>query len=369
MGTIRLLLAVSVLITHSAAVFGIKFLNGDMAVTNFFVISGFLMAMVLDKAYGAVAPFYLNRVLRVYPAYLAALLFSIVVFFLYRQSVHSPWDTLKEFHGAGSAVAFCVVTNLTILGQDIARYVSVNENGMIFPNFQSGPGGGAFRCMFVPQGWTLSLEIWFYVLVPFIRHARTVVLAFVAVGLFFIDYKLSNILRQMDTLAFFPTTFRFFLLGMLAYRGYKFGRTWLDNPPGIAPLRCCIVILGMLASVSLVVWGRDLSVWVDGMKVLDPFVRNSAYYTLFALSLPFAFVAGNWLKMDELIGEFSYPIYLFHYPIAKWAEATLAQSEVGVITLILTVAISAAYIYFFDRRIQLLRGRVRSNAGLGTAGI
>ncbi len=51
MGTFRTLLAISVLITHSGPIFGVKLLNGDMAIHLFFVISGFLMSLILSEKY------------------------------------------------------------------------------------------------------------------------------------------------------------------------------------------------------------------------------------------------------------------------------------------------------------------------------
>jgi len=68
MGIIRTLLAISVLITHSQPIFEIFLLNGDLAVTLFFIISGFLISLAFEKKYKRnLAAFYINRVLRVYP--------------------------------------------------------------------------------------------------------------------------------------------------------------------------------------------------------------------------------------------------------------------------------------------------------------
>ncbi len=73
MGVIRALLAISVLITHSEPILGISLLNGDQAVTCFYIISGFLITLILCEKYADLRGFYVNRALRIYVPYLTAL--------------------------------------------------------------------------------------------------------------------------------------------------------------------------------------------------------------------------------------------------------------------------------------------------------
>ena len=79
MGYFRLLLAFFVVAQHLA---GAKFL-GSSAVQAFFIVSGFLMTSVMSKTYGYSAAgfskFWLNRVLRLYPAYLLIILMTVTV--------------------------------------------------------------------------------------------------------------------------------------------------------------------------------------------------------------------------------------------------------------------------------------------------
>jgi len=51
MGTIRLLLAVSVLAFHSAPIAGLQLPDGIVAVQSFYVISGFYMSLILTERY------------------------------------------------------------------------------------------------------------------------------------------------------------------------------------------------------------------------------------------------------------------------------------------------------------------------------
>lgn len=55
MGLIRILLAISVIASHSDALFGFNFVGGGLAVQAFFMISGFYMALILSGKYNASA--------------------------------------------------------------------------------------------------------------------------------------------------------------------------------------------------------------------------------------------------------------------------------------------------------------------------
>src|SRR5713226_5516703 len=81
MGILRLLFALSVLISHSRQFFGYNIANPTIAVFSFFIISGFYMGLVLDKKYGVRSKFLFlsNRFLRIYPLYWLTLLIAFVL--------------------------------------------------------------------------------------------------------------------------------------------------------------------------------------------------------------------------------------------------------------------------------------------------
>ncbi len=55
MGLLRIILAISVLISNSTPNFGLKFIGGVMAVETFFIISGFYMSLILNEKYSSCA--------------------------------------------------------------------------------------------------------------------------------------------------------------------------------------------------------------------------------------------------------------------------------------------------------------------------
>ena len=79
MGTIRLLLALAVVFTHS---YGYLFTGGKLAVQLFYIISGYLMSLILlnNKTYSNLYKFYSNRLLRLFPVYWGVAILTFVYF-------------------------------------------------------------------------------------------------------------------------------------------------------------------------------------------------------------------------------------------------------------------------------------------------
>jgi peptidoglycan/LPS O-acetylase OafA/YrhL len=193
MGTIRLLLAVSVVITHSAPVFGVRLLSGDMAVTAFFMVSGFLMALILETRYvGRTGAFYLNRILRIYPAYFVALAGSVLFCLLVENPHFRPNKLLMGFVDADAwgALAWSALTNLTLIGINLVHYVNLGRTGEFFiAYFEAGQMVRGHNILFVPQAWTPSLELYYYALAPFVMLLRTRYIAAITAGLFILNHE------------------------------------------------------------------------------------------------------------------------------------------------------------------------------------
>lgn len=141
MGTLRLILALGVALSH--AELRIFELNpGVTAVIGFYLISGYVMAGLVDRHYGRLqdAPrFYVDRVLRIYPQYLfyAAL-------------------TLAWFLATGARTLF--------LTRD-PTWGDLLNNVLVMPlNLYMYNGSDAFTL--IPPAWSLGAELQFYLLVP-----------------------------------------------------------------------------------------------------------------------------------------------------------------------------------------------------------
>ena len=84
MGTLRFLLALSVVVGHAyqGQLFGQQVLFAITAVQGFYIVSGFLITMVLNtrKEYLNIKNFYVSRYLRLWPTYLVVAALSISLF-------------------------------------------------------------------------------------------------------------------------------------------------------------------------------------------------------------------------------------------------------------------------------------------------
>ena len=81
MGIFRVCLALCVVLSHGLNL-PIPAATADVAVQTFYIVSGFYMGLVLTEKYHSPSSFFLNRALRLYPAYfvvaLATLAHSLV---------------------------------------------------------------------------------------------------------------------------------------------------------------------------------------------------------------------------------------------------------------------------------------------------
>lgn len=303
MGTARLLLALSVMLAHLPALRG-PLVHGRVAVEGFYIISGFYMALILDRKYrGAEAGpwlFYSNRLLRLFPVYLvllaAALALRPEVWARFREG----WDAM-----GGGAATLLVGTNLALFGQDLVQFLRLDPAtgglALAIP-----PAGGALslqKYMFIPQAWTLGVELLFYLMAPFVLGRRTAVVAgllalSVAARAWGLEAGLDGTVWRYR---FFPFEVAFFLVGSLAYRLHA-RLPWQRLDRRLVGAAGAVPLALMVAYPLL-----------PKAHVLPTF--SAAHLILcgsLALGTPFLFEASKRLRWDRTVGDMSYPLYLCH---------------------------------------------------------
>ncbi|REC40323.1 acyltransferase family protein [Chryseobacterium sp. 5_R23647] len=236
MGILRFLLAISVVIAHSTSIFGFELVGGQIAVQAFFIISGFYMTLILNEKYiGANHSYRLfisNRALRLYPIYWVVLLLTILYsgyLFISSNGLKSgsfnPYISHFKDLNIGSLL-FLTFTNIFLFFQDIVMFLGLDlQNGNLFftQNFRNTKPM-LFEFLFIPQAWTIGVELLFYVIAPFlVRRKIYVIFSLIFCSILLRCFLYYGLDLKFDpwTARFFPTELVFFLLGTLAYHVYK----------------------------------------------------------------------------------------------------------------------------------------------------
>ena len=362
MGLIRFILAITVVIAHSGPIFGLSFVGGKIAVQAFFIISGFYMALILKEKYvgtnGSYALFITNRFLRLYPIYWTVLLLTIlysVALVLYSHGTNygrlsSYSDNFNNIH-VGSLL-FLIGTNLVIFLQDLVMFLGLDTaTGHLFftSNFQeTDPRLHGF--LLLPQAWTISIELGFYLIAPFLvrRKARTILVLILVSFMLRATLARSGFENDPWSHRFFPSELAFFLLGIISYHLYvKLRRVEIRK-----------VYLTLI-------WSGVLGVTVCFSLFPIPH-KYEIYMCMFFISLPFVFLLTKKWKYDAYIGELSYPIYISHLLILSCMK-TLGLPKflgAGLTLTVLTVLFSILLNEFVAKRIEKRRqGRIRPSTG------
>ncbi len=223
----RLLLATAVFIGHEGPVAGLKLVPADLAVQAFFVISGFYMALILDSKYrGATKVFLINRFTKIYSMYFAVLIGCLVAMIYFGTTFYMSSRQFMKFLGDArftTALSY-VAANLGIFGLDALMFFNLKSDGQLC-SILTCQGYGAHLFMLIPQAWSLSLELLFYLMAPFIlRKSSSLLIAIVSAILVLrlvLWLNFPFIGGDPWSYRFFPFELATFLLGSLAYRFYR----------------------------------------------------------------------------------------------------------------------------------------------------
>lgn len=299
MGLIRTILAISVVFAHSGAPFdisrfeGIIFVGGRSAVQLFFIVSGYLITEILisPRGYTSLRAFYANRALRVYPIY-----FVVCAFVLLTSPRSSPmfivYDQLAWPHSA-----LILAANVGIFGMD----------WLLKPGILSSQSIYSTTAFWVPQAWTLGLELVFYVIAPFVVRSVPRILFLLLLSLALRVKLLSEGLGWGDgywEYRFFPTELALFMAGALARH---WALPWWRSRARIERAQ------NVGTAVLVVVCCTYFLVPVPQAVKVVPL------YLSFIALMPLAFVYQARSRLDRWIGDLSYPIYIGHmFALYKW---------------------------------------------------
>ena len=315
LGTFRLMLSLFVAVSHLYD--GMIHGPAAYAVWGFYLLSGYLMSLILNEKYGfdsiGLIAFFANRAIRIYPAYLTALILGIFTLHYFNNLGINPQQFNPQFQ----------------LPQTLIHWLHVST---VLPFI---PLGG----LPVSTSHALSLEIGMYLLAPLLCcNKSSALLCFIlsVVINFNLGFQSSSFAQRYAT--FMPCLLAF-SAGSLLYH-FRETLTRLKMPFG-----------------SLMVWLLYCFIW------------------LFYPSWPWTFglyvslILSAWVvislvefksKSDVFMGDISYPVYLFHTTIAaivgtifELKTRSLPFCLAGLIATIIISCLVAFYIEKPARKIKI----------------
>ena len=294
--------------------------SGGIAVSGFFVISGYLITMVLDRRYApgwrGAAAFYASRALRIYPLYWLVLAGYVAALYALRSS---PGFSPAQWLG-----------NVTLLPWGALGMVAD-------PNV---PGTTELSAMLlIGPAWTLCYDLLFYLFAPwlFLRARTSAWVALLGLGYFLLFIALADPRPPVWYRYFYQSGVPYlfmFACGALAYhhrRRIQFRRSW-----------ACAAIAGLA--------------WVTYFPLG---MTNSYFNQLFAGVVFSVLVAmlgqrPHLRRIDRGLGDLTYATYLLHLPLLSLAQvAGLAYP--ALTAFVLTYVLSTALLFAFEAPLDRLR--------------
>src|SRR5262245_29416766 len=319
-------------------------MNGLMAVQCFYMVSGFLISLVLSGKYDASMPaglrlFYTNRALRIFVPYWT---FCLLIFFVETVLSMAPRAELIEQWPEMNFITrvYLLFTNIFVIGQEWIMWLSY-EHGSLIPVWSSD-GLPTHPSVFyvIPQAWSMSLELMFYALAPFLvrRHWLILVVYIVATYMTRQLLMIYGFTGSGFVYRFFPVELGLFLAGVLAHRVFAFVEAR-------ARVSLAAAIAVTLALISMMFIMRYWDLW-----------ESHRFYALVVIALPSLFLVSRHFAFDRWLGELSYPIYLCHLGVlgvggviaTRLVGPIVDRDALSLVLIAATIAVSIAYVHWID---------------------
>lgn len=341
-GIFRTLLAINVVAFH---ILKIRYI-GPLAVYSFFILSGFLMTLIMQKTYGysvtGLKRYAINRFLRLFPTY---------------------WVLLVITFG-------CIF----VIGQD---FVSSIHKSMIIPRsfsellaniFMIFPSGTAFPSRLSPAAWALTIEIFFYALIGLgLSYNKKITVLWLALSLIYLIYQ--NIFLEklgFEYGSIYSASLPFALGAMI----FHFQAILIKiKVPTSVILMLFVFNIIFMGSAELFI-GEEL-IWKFGIIGTG---LNMVFSTILISNLYELSINKRLQNIDKIIGELSYPIYVFHWTAAAFCswlffrdnlETTLSQNIIVFSTgLLLSVLVAFILDCYLKNRIDSLRAKQRQTTSV-----
>lgn len=357
MGALRFFLALAVVLVH-VKIDGLVIFPSAAAVQVFYMLSGFYMALTLDGraiSLGNYRKFLISRILRIIPVVMIVSVLTAVVGLLALSTgrLIPPFEAWRRFAEIGEVrtVALLVVPQVIVIGEDLFYFSALTDVGLrLTSNFHDSTLE-LWRVMFVPQAWSLSLELYFYCIVPLLVGLKVRYIFLIAVASVCLRGWLAlgaGYIADPWSYRFFPSELVYFCSGMIAYNcgSRSVEKGWRQLATGGVMALTCLLLLtsGAMQRGGL------------GARMLMPAVVACVFCSIWWL-----FSRTKNLKHDRLIGDLSYPLYVCHILILWIVDLCIPQASPwmrGALIVSISIAFSIVLAAKIDRQV----GSWRRNA-------
>jgi peptidoglycan/LPS O-acetylase OafA/YrhL len=308
---------------------------GTYAVFGFYALSGYLMTMTMAQNYGysraGILRFGANRVLRIYPAYWAAIIFSIVVLLVVGE------ERVVYYH---SAIAF------TRTGREIFNNLFL----YFYPATE--------RPRLSPATWALTVELGFYILIGLgVSKTRPRSIAWFALSVAYTVHLLAQGVGWNERYSPLFAASLPFSAGSLWY--HCKAATGRLNP------RLIKILLMIVPAAAVVNFSVNLK---RGTESTYGFYLNLLLLmSLIALCRELENLSSDRMKrLDKAIGHLSYPIYLVHWQTGLvisfliFGTPVHGQSREGLVTLLVSVPVVILVAHLMHRFVEEPIERIRN---------
>lgn len=331
-GYLRLILAALVVYSHLNyplwTFWEIKINQGVFAVFAFYLISGFFTAAIFDRHLGEnqLRNFYIDRTLRIYPLFLAAIIITGLIGLVYHEpSLRASPDDYRDPY-----VWFMAVL------QPFNGLVSFLLQG----DFPYGP-----FFAFTPVA-SLALEVKYFAIYPAIRHYSYSLIALILLACFVL---LARSMVSGDADVIEDYSYRFlvgvlptFLVGFLIYR----------NQHEPAPFWLRGEILSLVFGISL---------WFS-IHLLNPvstrWVGEMGLALILTPSLLMLALRITQTKLDALAGYISYGVFLVHIPVIRFLHLKGDSVLEFFYAIFIAIAISLVLHFLVERKVLAIRHKM-----------
>jgi peptidoglycan/LPS O-acetylase OafA/YrhL len=345
LGTVRFLLALAVVCAHVGKLpYSIQ-LGSLLAVQGFYIISGFLIALVWTNKYQQLPNgrflFYSNRAARIYILYWGVLILAIVV------ALVTKWVTHDYPGYFGSRprglLLYTVFTNIFIFGSSWAYWLGF-DGSLYFTKDFTAEAYPVWGTMILTPAWTLDLELSFYLLAPFLVGLRLrYILSIIAASLIarFSWYAMGHNVDPWNY-RFFPFEIGLFMLGVAAYR---VSSTVAWQPSSTILKIAFAALVGSILGYNL-------------LGLPHRSFGSFVYLFIFAALIPYIFALTRTWKIDRFLADMSFPLYLVHWPVWIFIRDKFSPpwpEYPGIVPAIASVAAAVLLVIFVERPVERWR--------------